>query len=181
MSDRDPSIVELLNREGDASKSNSFSRSQRYWVGFIFTLAGDALVVASVFAPWIEIYKNDPTYLVPRQGYSPWLALLRGQIDQMGALSGAYFLVALGLLIATVVLARARSANTRAPARDVAAGLVIIGLALVGVAVTFIPMALSLSSPYYDHDLVYGGGLAAIGLLSALVGAIVLARPTRAA
>ena len=32
-------------------------------------LVGDALVVASLFAPWIEIYKNDPTYLVPRQGY----------------------------------------------------------------------------------------------------------------
>src|SRR5690348_6950378 len=109
MPDNHSSLAERPNQEEISSGSASSNLMLRYWIGLACMLAGDALVVASLFAPWIEIYKNDPTYLVPRQGYSTWLVLLRGQIDQLGALSGVYFLAALGLLIATVVLARARS------------------------------------------------------------------------
>lgn len=174
MPDHDQSSAELPNREGVSRRNNSFSRSLRYWIGVIFTLVGDALVIASLFSPWVEIFKNDPTYLVPRQGYSPWLVLQRGYIDALGALSGAYFLVALGLLIATVVLARTRSAKTRSGVGFAVVLLAISSLFLVSIVLAETSMT-SFSYPYYNHNLLYGGSLAVIGLVSVLVGAILLA------
>ncbi len=175
MPDRDLSLTEHPNRELVSSRSRSFSHSLRYWIGLIFMIIGDALVIASLFSPWVEIYKTDPTYFIPRQGYSPLTVLQRGQVDNLGVASGMLFLVALGLLTATISLARARSANTRSNVGFAVVLLTLAVLILVWIMLTGLPFALSFGYPYYEYNLLYGGNLAIIGLLSALVGAVLLA------
>ena len=174
MPDRDLSLTEQPNREEASSRSRAFSHSLRYWIGLIFMLIVDALVIASLFSPWVEVYKTDPTYFVPRRGYSPWEVLRQGQINALVALSGTYFLVALGLLLATIVLARARRANTRSNV-----GFAVVLSALSSLIIVCIVLAetsmISFSYPYYTGNLLYGGSLAIIGLLCTIIGAILLA------
>ncbi len=132
---------------------------------------GICLVITSLFAPWIEVFKTDPSFPLAKRGYSPWMVLQRGQVDALSVLAGALFLLALGLVITTVVLVLVRAADTRPRAASIAAIVALAGLALVGVALEGIPVALSLNYPYYEHTIVSGGSLSAVGFLSMLVGA----------
>jgi hypothetical protein len=169
MPDLDPFLPASLNREGSPSSRAPLYRLLGYWLGLILTLVGNCLVIAALFAPWIEVFKTDPSLPLPRQGYSPWMVLQHGQVDALDVLAGALFLLTLALLITTLVLALATDARSRAA--SIAAILALVGLAVVGVALGGIPMALSLSYLYYEHNIAYGGGLAAVGFVSVLVGA----------
>jgi hypothetical protein len=149
---------------------NEITYHPGYWLGLTLMLAGDILVIAALFTPWIEVYNNAPSLPIPRRGYSPWLALQRGSFDAFSVLVGAYFLLVLGFVVSTLVLARATSARFRVHYLIIA--LALVGLCLAGLALWGIPINLAFNYPYYDTNVVSGGFLAIAGFLCAIVGAV---------
>ena len=162
----------LLPQSSDQEESTSSQapayRPRGYPFGLILTFVGNVLVIAALFSPWIEVFKTDPSLPLAKRGYSPWMVLQRGSIDSLGMVTVVFFLLALGLVGATFV--RARTGDTRFRIDSITTALALVGVGVVILALIGIPMGLSLDYPYYDSNIVSGGGLAVVGFLSVLVG-----------
>lgn len=161
------------SRQQEASASSRQSRWQLItrWVGVTLMLVGDILVVASLFSPWLEVFKiGDPDF-PGTQEYGPWMALERGTFDDLTIAGAVFFAVAAVLAICTLILAVARAAGSRSTAAAIATGLALAGLVTVGLAAMFVPMILSLSYPYYDRTVGDGARLVLAGFLAVLIGA----------
>lgn len=147
-----------------------------YWLGLILALVGDALLIIAYFSPWLEVFKVDPSLPIPKRGYSPWIVLQRGFNDALGVAAGVFLLLILGLLITTFILASKAVLRARASyILIVTVVMALMGLFTVGITIMFASLNLSLNYPYYDTNVMYGGGLASIGFLVVLTGSVFLA------
>lgn len=135
------------------------------------TLVGDALVIASYFAPWVELFKpNDPDFRGIRE-YSPWMALQLATFDAPAVMMAVFYILTLAMVLGTLVFVRARLADARHFAARVAAGSALPGLVLLGLILPGLHTVISLSYPYYHSNLLYGAGLALVGFVCVCAGA----------
>jgi hypothetical protein len=143
------------------------------WLGLnpILVLVGDLLVVVSLFLSWIDVFKLSPTdaIVVPKQGYSPWMALQRG-VDALGVASGLLFLLTIAMVLSSLMSVRARAAGTRRVAAIIAAIVALAGLAMEVVATQVIGYELAVNYAHYDSGAAYGQALWVAGLLCIYVG-----------
>lgn len=144
-----------------------------FWFALILVLIGDILVVASLFTPWLDVYKMDPSLPIRSQGYSPWLALQRSGLDAFGTLTALYMLVTLGFVAGTLISAATIQGRSRVSSITIV--LALLGCCLVCLALWGIPINLEMNYPYYDVAFVYGGFLAVVGFLSGGIGAVIVA------
>lgn len=137
-------------------------------LGLGIEIVGDLLVIVALFEPWLTVFEV-PGLPVPTRSYSPWMVLQRGHSDALGVATGIFFLLTLGLALATLVQAFAPAVHVRFGASVIVGVLALVGLCMVGIALYLIPVGLALDYPYYHSEIVYGGGLAALGFVIALV------------
>ena len=164
-----------LTPEGPTNDQPLPYRLSTYWLGRFFALLGDALIILAFFSPWIEVFKIAPGFSPTKHGYSPWMILQRGRMDALGVVTVAFLLLILGLLVTTCILASRALARIRADiVAVVTIALAFIGLFIVALVLGGASMSLSLNYPYYDTNIVYGGWLASVGFLIALVGSVFL-------
>jgi hypothetical protein len=144
------------------------------WRGLnpILLLMGNLVVVVSLFLPWIDMFKLSPTgaLVVPRQGYSPWMALQRGIVDALGAASGLVFLLTIALVLSSLMAVRLRAADMRRSAA-ISAAILAFAIPLMGVVATnVVGYELAVNYPHYDSGYAYGQALGVAGCLCVFVG-----------
>ena len=143
----------------------------RYWGGRVLTLGGALLAIVAFFCPWFDVYKlNDPSYVFPRRGYSPWMVIQSGRLDATGVAVWLFALLVAGMMVACVALAVAHTPRGRAWGAYPAFTLAVACLVIVGLAMGGVPLALSFDWPFLSSDIVYGAYLALAGLLCVIVG-----------
>jgi hypothetical protein len=143
----------------------------RYWSGRLLTLGGALLAVVAFFSPWFEVYKlNDPSYIFPRRGFSPWMVIQSGQRDTLDLAAWLFALLVARMALASVELARARTPRRRERAWMLTLALALVGLLMVGLALAMIPFDLSFFWPVLSSEIVYGSYLALAGMLCVIVG-----------
>jgi hypothetical protein len=98
------------------------------------------------------------------------MVLQRGHSDTLGVATGIFLVLTLGLILATLVQAFAPAVRVRFGAIVIVGVVALAALCMVGFALAGIPMGLALDYPYYHSEIVYGGGLAAVGYVIVLVG-----------
>lgn len=162
------SSPQLPNLDSVADGRAYFRHSLIDWLSRTLLVVGNALSLASVFTPWIVVYKLDPTLPIPRRGYGPWAAVQSWQVSLPGVVAGFYMVLVLAQLFATLVVVMTPRAQ-RGVAYMVAFAPA-LGLTLVLLAIEIIPNGLELTYPYYDCNVTYGGGVAAVGFLAVLLG-----------
>lgn len=138
-------------------------------LGLSLEFVGDLLVIVALFEPWLTVF-GVPGLPFPTRSYSPWMVLQRGHGDALGVATGIFFLLTLGLVLATLVQAFAPAARVRFGASVTVGVMALVGLCMVGFALAGIPVGLALDYPYYHSEIIYGGGLAAVGFVIVLVG-----------
>lgn len=160
-------------RSGHRQPGLSYWRLLARWVGFLLTLAGDILVVAALFAPWLEVFKiGDPSFSA-RQSYSPWMVLQHGGFNAAGVLTAAFFVVTGAVVLMSCRLALPHTPDSASPPVFVVLGLALAGLVMASLALAIVPMGLSLDYPYYDTNVLYGAWLAVGGFGSVYFGAAI--------
>ncbi len=143
--------------------------------GLLLTLAGNLLAIAAFFSPWFDVFKlNDPSYLFPKRGYSPWVVMQSGLLGSLAVATWAFLLFIIGMALSSLALAFTRSARRRSQALAIACGSAVVCLVLMALAVLAIPFDLSFSWPFLDSTVVYGVYLAIAGFVSVLVGVVML-------
>jgi hypothetical protein len=143
----------------------------RCWGGRVLTLGGALLTIVAFFCPWFDVYKlNDPSYVFPRRGYSPWMVLQSARLDANGVVVWVFALLVAGMALTCLALAMARSPQGQATGRSLALVLAVVGLVMVGLALYGVPFDLSFSWPFLDSDIVYGAYLALAGMLCVIFG-----------
>lgn len=143
----------------------------RYWGGRVLTLGGALLAIVAFFCPWFDVYKlNDPSYVFPRRGYSPWMVLQSGRLDATGVAVWLFALLITGMMVACVALAVAHTPRGRERAWMLTLALALLGLLMVWLAVAIVPFDLSFSWPFLSSEIVYGAYLAQVGLLCVISG-----------
>lgn len=152
----------------------------RHRVGVCLTFAGNALVIVAFFTPWFDVYKlNDPSFVFPRRGYSPWMALWRGQFDSLSGATAIFLLLIVGMVACCLATALNHSERGRASASASAFGLAVLGLVMMGLAMGAIPFDLSFFWPFLDSTIAYGVYLAAAGFVAVLLGLAILTGSAR--
>ena len=146
-----------------------------YRFGLFLTLAGNLLAIVAFFSPWFDVFKlDDPSYLFPKRGYSPWMVIQSGQLDSLRRVTGAFLVFILAMALSSLALALTRSACRRSQSIAIACTLAVVSLLLMGLAVFAIPFDLSFEWPFLDSSIVYGVYLALAGFVSVLVGVALL-------
>jgi hypothetical protein len=144
--------------------------SRRHISTFLLA-AGNLLAIAAFFSPWFDVYKlNDPSYVFPRQGFSPWMIVLSGRRDSLGMAAWAFLLLILGMAANSLILTFARAARRRAEAFAAILLLpTVLCSLLTGLAVAAIPFDLSFFWPFLSSTATYGIYLAAAGFLAVFI------------
>lgn len=146
-------------------------RMSRYRFGLLLTLAGNFLVIAAFFTPWLDVFKlDDPSYPFPKRGYSPWIVLRSGQSGALGAATRVFLLLILVMALSSLALALARAAHRRSQAIWLVLAMALMGLVMMGLAVPAIQFGLSFDWPYLSSNLSYGVFPAVAGFACVLIG-----------
>jgi hypothetical protein len=116
----------------------------QYRFALLLTFAGSLLVIVAFFSPWFDVYKlNDPSFIFPKQGYSPWMVLQSGRLDTLGVATWVFLLLILGMVLSSLASALTHTARRRSQAISIARALAVVGLVMMVVAVPAIPFDLS--------------------------------------
>ena len=151
----------------------------RHWGGRVLTLGGALLTIVAFFCPWFDVYKlNDPSYVFPRRGYSPWMVIQSGQRDMLGLAAWLFALLIVTMALRSLEYALARMPRRRERAWMLTVVLALVGLVVFGLALAMISFDLSFFPPFLDHEVVYGAYLTQTGLLCVL-GGLALGSATR--
>ena len=143
--------------------------SRRHISTFLLA-AGNLLAIAAFFAPWFDVYKlNDPSYVFPRQGFSPWMIVQSGSRAALDMPAWAFLLLTLGMAANSLTLAFTRAERRRAQASIAVLGFALLNSLLTGLAAGAIPFDLSFSWPFLNSTATYGIYFAAAGFLAVFI------------
>lgn len=146
-----------------------------YRAGLFLMFAGNLLAIVAFFSPWFDVYKlDDPSYLFPKRGYSPWMVIQSGQLDSLRVVTGAFLIFILAMALSSLALALTHAARRRSQAIAIACGSAAVNFTLMALAVPAIPFDLSFEWPFLDSTVVYGVYLALAGFVSVLGGVAML-------
>ena len=142
----------------------------QYRFALLLTLAGNLLVIVAFFSPWFDVFKlNDPSFYFPKQGYSPWMVLERGQPGSLAITTWVFLLLILAMALSSLAFVLTHTARRQSQAISIARALAVVGLVVMVVAVPAIPFDLSFLWPYLSSTPAYGLFLAVVGFVSVLV------------
>lgn len=142
----------------------------RYSVGLLLTLAGSLLIIVAFFSPWFDVFSNDPSWYVPRHGYSHWMALQSGQPHSLGWVMWVFLLLTLGMTLSSLALAFTHSASRRSLAAAIARALAVLCLVMMIIGVPDIAYLLASSQFGLSGAPTYGIVLAVAGFVTVLLG-----------
>ncbi len=125
MTDRNPlTSVPLVPHQTNSERVSAYqlhSHQIRRGLGLGLEFVGDLLVIVALFEPWLKVF-GVPGLPFPTRSYSPWMALQRGHGDALGVATGIFFVLTLGLVLATLVQAftacRARAIRSQCHRRS---------------------------------------------------------------
>jgi hypothetical protein len=162
------SLGPITHRNQRESRS---TRTSQYRVGLLLTLVGNMLVMVAFFSPWFDVFKlNDPSFVFPKRGYSPWMVLASGRPGSLSVVTTVFLLLILGMALSSLVLALTRATRRRLQTVVFARTLAVLSLVMMIMSVPMIPYALSFSWPFLSATPSYGLVLAVAGFVSVLVG-----------
>jgi hypothetical protein len=142
----------------------------RYSVGLLLMLAGSPLIIVAFFSPWFDVFSNDPSWYVPRRGYSPWMVLQSGQPHSLGWVMWMFLLLILGMTLSSPALGLTHSASRRSLAAAIVRDLAVLCLVMIIIGVPDIASILASSQFGLSGIPTYGIVLAMAGFVTVLFG-----------
>jgi hypothetical protein len=150
-------------------------------------VAGNLLVVLSLFVPWYNLSTQFANPFGSGE-FSPWtgisrVILLHHPLSMLAEIGFAFFALAIGIVVnSAALLLRQAPARSRASARKSVIGFALTNLFVlttffaVGVVLAVLPDGLELVYPYFDVAIRPGGWIAAICLLCVLGSSVFISR-----
>lgn len=139
-------------------------------LSMLLLFTGNLLAIVAFFLPWFDVYKlNDPSYVFPMRGFSPWMIVQSGPHDSLDMPAWAFLLLTLGMAASSLTLAFTRAERRRAQASIAVLGFALLNSLLTGVAAGAIPFDLSFFWPFLSSTATYGIYLAAAGFLAVFI------------
>jgi len=146
----------------------------------ILLVAGNLLVVLSLFVPW---YNLSTQFANPfgSGDFSPWtgisrVILLHQPLSMLAVIGFASFALVIGIVVSSQLLLRQASTNSSSSERLRVVGCAFTTLIVVGVLLAILPDGLALVYPYFDVATRPGGWIAAAGLSCVLGSSVFLSR-----